>query len=145
MNSEMKELLTELEVFAASDEKAIQDYVQTARAVVVVDLATHRIIYITRVAEQLFGYHMHNELRGLPLNTLIPESKHGAHTGHLKEYDKNPHSRPMGETHMKLVGKRRNGSEFPVEIHLESMVLRGHRIGIAIISAMDKKQANHEE
>jgi formate hydrogenlyase transcriptional activator len=74
---------------------------------------------ITRVnaqAEKLFGY-SRSELRGQPVEVLIPDRFRKAHTQDRGAFQGEPYMRPMGEG-LELCAKRRDGSEFPVEIML---------------------------
>lgn len=67
-------------------------------------------------AEKIFGYKK-NELIGNKIEMLIPERYGHHHTKHRDNYFSNPHVRPMGSG-LTLSGKRKDGSEFPVEISL---------------------------
>lgn len=66
--------------------------------------------------ERLFGWAA-AELEGRKVEMLLPESVRGAHVGHRTGFTKSPHNRPMG-VGLDLRGRRRDGSEFPVEISL---------------------------
>jgi PAS domain S-box-containing protein len=89
-------------------------------AVVIVD-AAGLIQIVNRQTEVLFGY-PRVELLGQPVETLLPERFRGRHVGHRSGYQRDPHTRPMG-TGLELFGRRRDGSEFPVEISLSPMTL----------------------
>lgn len=84
-------------------------------AVVVVDQAGV-IVLINAQTESLFGY-PRAELLGQPVETLLPERLQQAHPHHRRAYFKAPRVRPMGEK-LELFGRRKDGSEFPVEISL---------------------------
>jgi PAS domain S-box-containing protein len=71
------------------------------------------------LAARWFGYE-HGELVGLPVESLIPESQRDAHREHRRRYTAQPHTRPMG-TGLELRGRRRDGTEFPVEISLSPL------------------------
>ena len=74
---------------------------------------------ITRVnaqTEKLFGY-SRSELRGQPIELLIPDRFRKAHARDRGIFQTGPYMRPMGEG-MELFAKRRDGSEFPVEVML---------------------------
>jgi PAS domain S-box-containing protein len=87
-------------------------------AVVIVD-AAGLIQIVNRQTEVLFGY-PREELLGQPVEVLLPERFRGRHIGHRGGYQRDPHTRPMG-TGLELFGRRRDGSEFPVEISLSPM------------------------
>jgi PAS domain S-box-containing protein len=66
--------------------------------------------------EKLFGY-TREELLGRPLELLIPDRFHGTHAGHVHRFARNPTVRSMGSG-LELSGRRRDGSETPVEVSL---------------------------
>lgn len=84
-------------------------------AVIVVD--RDGLIVLANVqADRLFGYAQHG-LLGLPIEMLLPESLRAVHGVHRARFMANPRARPMGAGY-ELVGRRSDGSEFPVEIGL---------------------------
>ena len=77
------------------------------------------IVLANTEAERLFGYDR-SEMAGQHVNMLVPRELHAAHSQHLSAYFRNPTRRPMG-VGMELAGRRKDGSEFPVEISLSSV------------------------
>jgi diguanylate cyclase (GGDEF)-like protein/PAS domain S-box-containing protein len=69
----------------------------------------------------LFGYQLH-ELLGQSVQILVPEIKRDAHARHLADFLLKPKRRMMG-TVLELHGRRRDGSEFPIDIMLSPMHL----------------------
>ena len=84
-------------------------------AMVIVD-AFGKISLVNAQTEKLFGY-KREELLGQPVETLIPDRFHRSHEGHRAEYSHAPRMRMMGSG-MELFGRRKDGTEFPVEISL---------------------------
>ena len=79
---------------------------------------------ITRVnshAERLFGYPS-DTLAGLQIEVLIPETARERHRAHRANYMASPRVRQMGDSDQALVGQRRDGHQFPVEIALSPIV-----------------------
>ena len=66
--------------------------------------------------EKMFGY-ARGELLGNPVEILIPARFHDVHPGHRQAFMSDPRARSMG-AEMELLGLRKDGSEFPVEISL---------------------------
>jgi PAS domain S-box-containing protein len=66
--------------------------------------------------ERLFGY-SRDELSGQHIEVLLPEQFRHKHAAQRIEYFNAPQFRPMGAG-LELKGRRKDGSEFPVEISL---------------------------
>ena len=75
-----------------------------------------KIFFVNVQTEKLFGYGR-NELIGQPMEMLLPERLRKLHIGHRAGFILDPKTRPMGAG-LDLVGCRKDGSEFPVEISL---------------------------
>lgn len=70
-------------------------------------------------AENIFGY-LRDEMLDLGLDSLIPERFHHQHRENVGTYFSDPVARPMG-AQMSLYARRRDGSEFPVDISLNPL------------------------
>ncbi len=78
--------------------------------------ADGRIRLANAQAERLFGW-TRDELLGQPVELLLPERLRGGHHAHRKGYHAHPTVRNMGQGR-ELLARRKDGSEFPVEISL---------------------------
>jgi PAS domain S-box-containing protein len=87
-------------------------------AIVIVDQGG-RITLVNSQAEKCFGY-SRDELLGQTVETLLPERFRQRHVGVREGYIGKPTSRSMGED-VDLIGVRKDGSEFPVEISLSPL------------------------
>jgi diguanylate cyclase (GGDEF)-like protein/PAS domain S-box-containing protein len=94
-------------------------------------------------AEAIFGYEP-NELVGLSVETLVPDRFRGAHAHHRADYLKDPTSRPMG-LGMELAGRRKDGTEFPVEIGLSSLSIPQGRVVTCIISDITERKRAEDD
>ncbi len=90
-------------------------------AVVVINQAG-TIVQLNGQAGALFGY-APDQLIGYPLEVLLPERLRTSHLAHRGHYLEAPHSRPMG-VGLDLVGRRQDGSEFPVDISLRPYLIK---------------------
>jgi protein-histidine pros-kinase len=112
-------------------------------AVVTID-SDGRIILVNAQTERLFGYRR-GELLGAPVEILIPERFHAAHLDHRSGYMAEPHTRPMG-VGLELSGRRKDGSEFPVEISLSPLQTdAGLVVTSTIRDVTDRKQIEAEQ
>jgi PAS domain S-box-containing protein len=88
-------------------------------AIIVVD-RTGRIAIVNSQTERLFRYSRH-ELIGEAIEILVPDRFKRLHVAHRDGYLTTPKTRPMGSATSTLTGRRRDGTEFPVEISLSPM------------------------
>ena len=89
------------------------------------------MVLANRQAEALFGYRQ-NELIGQRVEFLLPEPLRATHMAHRIRYMQAAHPRPMG-VGLDLIGQRKDGSQFPVDISLRPLVLEGSQYVIAVI------------
>lgn len=108
-------------------------------AMVVVD-RDGRIVMLNSKTERLFGYHR-SQLLGLRVEVLVPERYRGGHAEHRAVYSAAPTVRPMGAA-QDLYGRRKDGSEFPVEVSLSPVETEhGALVASAIRDITDRKRA----
>src|SRR4051794_34299388 len=110
MNREQNELL-------------LQELFQHATESIIVVDKEGNIILVNPATEKLFGY-TNNELNTKKVEFLLPERLATSHAGHRQHYNQNPHARSMG-IGMDLLAKKKDGSEFPVEISLSPFQSEG--------------------
>jgi diguanylate cyclase (GGDEF)-like protein/PAS domain S-box-containing protein len=108
-------------------------------AMVIVDWHGH-IQVVNVQAERLFGW-SRGELVGQNVAELIPDRFRSRHRQHLRGYVRNALPREMG-TNLELYGRRKDGSEFPVEISLSPLETdQGLLVSSAIRDITGRKRA----
>ena len=100
-------------------EERIRDLLEFMPDGIVMVNSTGRIVHMNSQAERLFAYDQ-GELSGQPVEVLLPERYRSAHGGHRANYFAHPRVRTMG-LGLELFGRRKDGSEFPVEISLSPL------------------------
>ena len=103
-----------------------------------------QIRLVNASTEKLFGYDR-LELLGRNVEDLVPEQKVRAHRAERAAFLKRPQARLMGAGR-DLSGKRKDGSEFPVEIGLNP-VSRNGKTGVlaTVIDISERKQAQESQ
>jgi PAS domain S-box-containing protein len=111
-------------------------------AMIIID-ASGSILFVNRQVRALFGYE-HDEIIGLKIEHLLPERFRVRHVGHRDQYVNNVRVRPMG-VGLDLYARRKNGTEFPVEISL-SPIIDGENtlVAAAIRDSTDRNRAKAE-
>lgn len=100
------------------------------------------ILEVNAMAERLFGYSRH-ELLESTVEILIPERFRANHLGHRTGYFSEPHTRTMGNG-VDLAGRRKDGSEFPVEISLSHIRTNNGSLAVAFISDITERKRAEE-
>ena len=89
------------------------------------------LLLASRRLEEMFGY-QHGELRGQPVEQLIPAYLQDVHRRHRASYDQDPAARPM-DAGTRLVGLRKDRSTFPTEVSLSPVHTATGRFTLAVV------------
>jgi len=111
-------------------------------AIVIVDGRDGAIVYVNRLAEELFGW-TRQELLGKAVEVLMPARFSETHVHHRGGYDRAPLTRPMG-LGLDLAGLRRDGSEFAAEISLAPLEQGGLRYAVTAIRDVTERRKMEE-
>jgi PAS domain S-box-containing protein len=102
------------------------------------------ISFANAPAATVFGYSL-NELIGHRVETLIPERFRDRHVGYRKGFLSEPSSRAMGAGR-DLFGRRKDGSEFPVEVGLSPIhITEGLFVLASVIDITARKEAEVQQ
>lgn len=116
---------------AEESDLRFQRLVESAPDAIIITDRAGRIKLVNHQAEVVFGYDA-EELLGQPHDILLPDRYQSAHEKHRADYLSDSSTRPMG-TGLDLVGRRKDGSEFPVEISLSPLASGGRIDVISIV------------
>lgn len=119
----------------ASTIRALLD--SSAQSVIAVN-PDAKIVLANGYTEKMFGY-SREQLVGQPLNILVPKEARERHAGHHKAYFANMQSRPMG-IGMDLEGRRKDGTQFPVEIGLSAIETAAGKLAVAFVSDITQRR-----
>jgi PAS domain S-box-containing protein len=98
------------------------------------------ITLVNTQIERWFGYDR-QELVGQPIEILLPDRFRSQHPGHRAAFYHTPQARAMGAGR-ELFGRRKDSSEFPLEIGLSPIkTMQGTQVLAAIVDVTTRKQA----
>jgi PAS domain S-box-containing protein len=101
------------------------------------------IVQLNSQTQALFGYER-DELIGQRIEILVPESYRREHPHHRDNFAKTPKTRRMG-ANLDLSGRRRDGSEFPVEISLSPVSTEKGMFVLSAIRDISARKRMEEE
>jgi diguanylate cyclase (GGDEF)-like protein/PAS domain S-box-containing protein len=114
-----------------------------ADAIVMVDEA-QRITLFNKGAERIFGYEA-SEVMGQPLDLLLPHRFADIHRQHVKAFGAGSESaKLMGGRLCEIIGRRKDGSEFPAEASISKWTRNGQTIYTAIVRDMTERKRAEE-
>jgi PAS domain S-box-containing protein len=104
---------------------------ETAPDAVALANAAGEIVHVNSLVEELFGY-CRDELLGGAVEVLIPERFRARHAEHYRSFFTAPRSRRMGSG-MQLIGLRKDGTEFPIDVALSPLPTEA---GVLVVAAI---------
>ncbi len=133
------DLASELQI----GEERFRRVVEAAPSAMIMVNQEGQITLANQQAEKTFGY-PREELLGCPIEMLVPERLRSGHQGFRHDYLCDPQARPMG-VGRELFGRRKDGSEVPVEIGLSPIhTSKGLLVLASIVDITERKLAELE-
>jgi PAS domain S-box-containing protein len=133
------DLASELQI----GEERFRRVVEAAPSAMIMVNQEGQITLANQQAEKTFGY-PREELLGRPIEMLVPERLRSGHQGFRHDYLCDPQARPMGAGR-ELFGRRKDGSEVPVEIGLSPIhTSKGLLVLASIVDITERKLAELE-
>lgn len=102
-----------------------------------------RIVLANARTEEMFGY-FRAEILGRELEMLLPHGFRAVHADHRCDYFVHPRGRPMGSG-MGPAGRRKDGSEFPVEIGLAYVNTQNGPLAFGMVSDITERKKAADE
>jgi len=124
-------------------EKLLSALLESASQAIISIDRTGCIVLVNGRAEQMFGY-PRGEMLGSRIELLLPESKRATHSRERDGFFSRPHIRPMG-IGLDLSGRRKDGSEFPVEVSLSYVQNEEGGYAIAFVSDISQRKRLEEQ
>ncbi len=149
----LSQRINELEKIRDQHEKTYEELTRTKAmyhglfefspdAIVVVARDGH-LVQVNAQAERLFGYGR-DEMLDKPVEILMPERFSQRHIGYRQSYFGKPRVRPMGMG-LELYGKRKDGSEFPLDISLGPLEIEKDIFVVSVARDISRRKQMEEE
>ncbi len=133
----------DLELYLQRHEKLLPALLDSA-AQAILGVDQHGFIVLANAqTERMFGY-ARRELVGAPIEVLLPVGSREAHAQHRQQYFDSPRVRPMG-IGLDLAGRRKDGTEFPVEVSLSYLDTDEGRFSIAFVTDITPRKQLQEQ
>lgn len=126
------------EAALADSEQHVRSILETIPDAMIVIDERGRILSFSAAAERLFGY-AEAELIGRNVSMLMPGPDRDRHDSYLSHYLTTGERRIIGIGRV-VVGKRRDGSAFPMELAVGEASSAGHRIFTGFIRDLTEQQ-----
>lgn len=124
-------------------EERFRVVMETANDAIVTADSRGNITYFNKGAERILGYSAHDAV-GQPLTLLMPEQFRGAHRHGFNRFLSTGEAHVVGKT-VELVGRRKNGSEVPLELSLASWKIGAETSFTGILRDITERKRAEEE
>jgi two-component system sensor kinase FixL len=101
------------------------------------------IISFNRAARRIFGYE-ESEAIGQNVRILMPQPFHSEHDGYLRNYLDTGERKIIG-IGREVVGLKKNGEEFPIDLAISEVEVEGNKIFAAIVRDISDRRVLEKE
>ncbi|HVW27389.1 MAG TPA: PAS domain S-box protein [Polyangiaceae bacterium] len=123
----------------AKPEHWYRQALETAPDAMVIAGLDEKIVFANLQAQHLFGYDR-DELIGQSLEVLVPTRFRANHSKQVSRFFMHPGARPMGSG-LELFGRRKDGSEIPIEVSLSPLhTEKGALVSAAIRDISERRR-----
>jgi PAS domain S-box-containing protein len=129
---------------AETREAQLEKLLEASPDALVVGNREGKIVYVNKQACKLFQYSQEEFLKGT-IEMLMPERFARRHSSHRNRYNKQPLNRAMGTLDMPLFGQKKDGSEFSIEISLNSFETEDGQLVLSTIRDISDKKKYEEK
>ncbi len=144
-NAELMQLTIDLEdrvALRTESEEKFRNLAETASDAILSADSYGNIVYFNPAAERIFSYSS-TDIIGRPLTLLMPERFHDPHRQGVDRFLRTGEARVIGKT-VELAARRKNGSEFPIDLALSSWKTREGTFFTAILSDITERKRAEE-
>lgn len=112
-------------------------------AIVTID-SQRRVVVFNPAAQKMFGY-SEDQIRGKPLDLLIPERFRSAHERNVAAFSTSGVNARMKDTRMDIIGLRSDGSEFPIESTIAQVTIDDQTMFTAILRDIGERRRAEDQ
>jgi PAS domain S-box-containing protein len=123
-------------------EERFQLILEAAPDAIVVTRQDGKIVLVNTQTEKVFGY-TRAELLGQKIELLMPQRFRRRHAKDRASFLRHPSVRPMG-TGLELYGRRKDGSEFPIDVSLSHLQSGGETLLSGFIRDITHRKRSEE-
>lgn len=119
-------------------ETTLTDLLESAPDAMIISDSKGIIRRFNQQVSELFGY-SREELAGMEIDTLMPEEYHDDRDNQFEEFFAQTESQ-KSERDLELVGRRKNGDEFPMEVGLSPFHEAGTTMAVTVIRDITERK-----
>lgn len=112
-------------------------------AIVTVD-SDQRVVVFNPAAERMFGY-SEEQVRGSRLDRLLPERFRTVHQDDIAAFQQSGVTARMKKARMEIIGRRADGTEFPIESTIAQVMIEGQTLYTAILRDISERRRAENE